>query len=86
MAYLGRKSLTLPSARMPVLESVLGMLGNLLEPLCSGSDSQPLRLSIDLSLVGWALLFVSQCLDIGSVSRDEESADKSSNKDQGELK
>lgn len=81
LAYLGRKSLTLSSARMPVMESVMGMLGSLLEPLCNGNETQPLRSNTDLSLVGWALLFVSQCLEIGSVSRDDE--DKS-NKDQGQ--
>lgn len=84
LAYLGRKSLTLPSARMPVLESVLGMLGNLLQPLSSGNDSQPLRSNTDLSLVGWVLLFVSQCLDIGSGSRDEESTEKYMLKDHGQ--
>lgn len=83
LAYLGRKSLTLPSARLPVMEAVLGMLGNLLEPLCSGNESQPLRSNTDISLVGWALLFVSQCLDIGAVARDDENSDKSTNKDQG---
>lgn len=85
MAYLGRKSLTLPSARLPVMEAVLGMLGNLLGPLCSGNENQPLRSYTDISLVGWALLFVSQCLDIGSVSRDDENSDKSANKDQGKY-
>ncbi|XP_034239276.1 baculoviral IAP repeat-containing protein 6 isoform X4 [Thrips palmi] len=84
LAYLGRKSLTLPSARLPVMEAVLGMLGNLLGPLCSGNENQPLRSNTDISLVGWALLFVSQCLDIGSVSRDDENSDKSVNKDQGQ--
>lgn len=84
LAYLGRKSLTHPIARVPVLEAVLGMLGGLLQPLCNGMDG-PLRSTADLSLVGWALLFVSQCLDIGSVSRDEDCFDRPLNKDQGKA-
>lgn len=61
LSYLGRKSL-MAGAKNCVLESVMRALGQLVKPLtenCGGF----LRAQLDLSLIGWLLLFLSSCLD-----------------------
>ncbi|XP_069689782.1 baculoviral IAP repeat-containing protein 6 isoform X2 [Periplaneta americana] len=83
LTYLGRKSLAGGATRCSVLDSVLGTLTRLLSPLTS-HESGFLRAEMDLSLIGWILLFLSVCLDVsGTPCSTEEMADKSKDKDQG---
>lgn len=85
LTYLGRKSLAGGATRCSVLDSVLGTLTKLLLPL-STHQAGFLRAEMDLSLIGWILLFLSVCLDTGSTSfGSEEMADKSKDRDQGRV-
>lgn len=61
LSYLGRKSL-MGGARNCVLESVMKALGQLVKPLTENFGGF-LRAQLDLSLIGWLLLFLSSCLD-----------------------
>jgi hypothetical protein len=49
-------------ARNSVLESVLRALGQLVKPLTEKFGGF-VRAQLDLSLIGWLLLFLSSCLD-----------------------
>ncbi|KAJ9600171.1 hypothetical protein L9F63_009505, partial [Diploptera punctata] len=61
LTYLGRKSLAGGATRCSVLDSVLGTLTRLLSPLTS-HQSGFLRAEMDLSLIGWILLFYLSAL------------------------
>lgn len=61
LTYLGRKSL-LSSTKSTVLESVLQALGKLLKPIFETKGYK--KAQLDLSLIGWLLLFLSSCLDV----------------------
>ncbi|XP_065342145.1 baculoviral IAP repeat-containing protein 6 isoform X6 [Cloeon dipterum] len=61
LTYLGRKSL-LSSAKSTVLESVLLALGKLLKPIHEKKGYK--KAQLDLSLIGWLLLYLSSCLDV----------------------
>ncbi|KDR13250.1 hypothetical protein L798_12638, partial [Zootermopsis nevadensis] len=83
LTYLGRKSLGGGATRCSVLDSVLGTLTRLLSPLTT-HQAGFLRAEMDLSLIGWILLFLSVCLDTNGTSGcSEEIADKSKDRDQG---
>lgn len=85
LTYLGRKSLGGGATRCSVLDSVLGTLTRLLSPLTT-HQAGFLRAEMDLSLIGWILLFLSVCLDTNGTSGcSEEIADKSKDRDQGEV-
>ncbi|XP_059477801.1 baculoviral IAP repeat-containing protein 6 [Neocloeon triangulifer] len=61
LTYLGRKSL-LSSPKSSVLESVLLALGKLLKPIHEAKGYK--KAQLDLSLIGWLLLYLSSCLDV----------------------
>lgn len=85
LTFLGRKSLAGGAPRCSVLDSVLGTLTRLLSPL-STHEAGFLRAEMDLSLIGWILLFLSVCLDAsGTCGGSEDVADKSKERDQGRL-
>lgn len=85
LTYLGRKSLGGGATRCSVLDSVLGTLTTLLSPLTT-HQAGFLRAEMDLSLIGWILLFLSVCLDTNGTSGcSEEMADKSKDRDQGRV-
>lgn len=85
LTYLGRKSLAGGAPRCSVLDSVLGTLTRLLSPL-STYEAGFLRAEMDLSLIGWILLFLSVCLDSsGTCGGSEDVADKSKDRDQGRV-
>ena len=79
---MGRKSLAGGASRCSVVDSVLGTLTRLLSPLTS-HQSGFLRAEMDLSLIGWILLFLSVCLDTNGTSSGYEEGDKAKEKDQG---
>ncbi|PSN56888.1 hypothetical protein C0J52_00682 [Blattella germanica] len=83
LTYLGRKSLLGGATRCSVLDSILGTLTRLLSPL-TAHQTGFLRAEMDLSLIGWILLFLSVCLDTNCNSTSsEEMTDKSKDKEQG---
>lgn len=85
LTFLGRKSLAGGAPRCSVLDSVLGTLTRLLSPL-STHEAGFLRAEMDLSLIGWILLFLSVCLDSnGTCGGSEDVADKSKDRDQGRV-
>jgi baculoviral IAP repeat-containing protein 6 len=85
LTFLGRKSLAGGAPRCSVLDSVLGTLTRLLSPL-STHEAGFLRAEMDLSLIGWILLFLSVCLDAsGTCGGSEDVADKSKDRDQGRV-
>lgn len=84
LVYLGRKSLSGGASRSTVMDSVLKTLLTQLAPLAYVNPPPGyLRTHMDLPLVGWLLLFLSQCLDStgSSANPAEETADKKSDKD-----
>lgn len=76
LVFMGRKSLCGGASRTTVIDSVLKTLLQQLTPLAV-TDSAPafLRSNMDLSLIGWLLLFLSQCLDF-TTSSSEDAQDK----------
>ncbi|XP_011349517.2 baculoviral IAP repeat-containing protein 6 isoform X2 [Ooceraea biroi] len=61
LTFLGRKSLITGGNKPSVIESMVRTLGKLLAPLTNGQLSDSNRL--DITLIGWVLLFLSVCLD-----------------------
>jgi len=85
LTFLGRKSLAGGAPRCSVLGSILGTLTRLLSPL-STHEAGFLRAEMDLSLIGWILLFLSVCLDSsGTCGGSEDVADKSKDRDHGRV-
>lgn len=75
--YLGRKSLSGGASRSTVIDSVLKTLLQQLTPLAlSGPAPGPLRSHMDLPLIGWLLLFLSQCLDSTALISGDDTQDK----------
>lgn len=83
IAYLGRKSLSVPSSRASVIDAALETLTKLLQPLVNqsadganvsgaSSSSYPFQTNFDIGLLGWLLLYVSQCLDVGQPSKFDQ--------------
>ncbi|XP_062579414.1 baculoviral IAP repeat-containing protein 6-like [Saccostrea cucullata] len=64
---MGQKSLSGPSA-VSIMESLLDMLARVLSPLVAGQAGM-----IDLTLVGWILLFLCRSLDHTSLNNDDSS-------------
>lgn len=61
LTFLGRKSLIAGGSKSSVIEAMVRTLGKLLEPLTNARPSDSNRL--DITLIGWVLLFLSVCLD-----------------------
>ncbi|XP_059612083.1 baculoviral IAP repeat-containing protein 6 [Phlebotomus argentipes] len=87
LTYLGRKSITMGSCRVTVIDAVLKTLAKFLAPLSSNfqmefstEENQEGRndfchwASTDLQLIGWLLLFLSVCLDDCGDKKDQSSA------------
>ncbi|XP_055696918.1 baculoviral IAP repeat-containing protein 6 isoform X3 [Phlebotomus papatasi] len=87
LTYLGRKSITMGSCRVTVIDAILKTLAKFLAPLSNnfrmefagGDDDQDGRndfchwASTDLQLIGWLLLFLSVCLDDCGDKKDQSS-------------
>lgn len=81
LVFLGRKSLCGGANRSTVIDSVLKTVLQQLMPLAL-NDPAPgfLRSHMDLPLIGWLLLFLSQCLDFTGPSNNyEDTNDKLKN-------
>ncbi|XP_054283105.1 baculoviral IAP repeat-containing protein 6 [Macrosteles quadrilineatus] len=77
LVYLGRKSLCGGASRSTVIDSVLKTLLMQLTPLALTNLSPGfLQSNMDLPLISWLLLFLSQCLD-STPNSSEETQDKS---------
>ncbi|XP_055678934.1 baculoviral IAP repeat-containing protein 6 isoform X2 [Lutzomyia longipalpis] len=88
LTYLGRKSITMGSCRVTVIDAVLKTLAKFLAPLSTNyrmefsaeDQEQDGRndfchwASTDLQLIGWLLLFLSVCLDDCGDKKDQSSA------------
>ncbi|EFN66625.1 Baculoviral IAP repeat-containing protein 6 [Camponotus floridanus] len=61
LTFLGRKSLVAGGNKSSVIEAMVRTLGKLLTPLTNVQSSDSNRL--DVTLIGWVLLFLSICLD-----------------------
>ncbi|KAL6430648.1 hypothetical protein ACFW04_006912 [Cataglyphis niger] len=61
LTFLGRKSLVAGGNKSTVIEAMVRTLGKLLAPLTNVQSSDSNRL--DVTLIGWVLLFLSICLD-----------------------
>ncbi|KAK3576772.1 hypothetical protein CHS0354_014586 [Potamilus streckersoni] len=82
---MGQRTLQGPAA-VSMMESILGMLAKVLSPLSTGQPSGASALqagNIDLSLVGWILLFLCRNLDNTFTSNGEDADRGASKKDQG---
>ncbi|CAK9813280.1 Baculoviral IAP repeat-containing protein 6 [Anthophora quadrimaculata] len=62
LTLLGRKSLIAGVNRSSVIDAMVCTLGKLLAPLSSAQTSDQSN-NLDLTLIGWVLLFLSVCLD-----------------------
>lgn len=88
LVYLGRKSLCGGASRNTIMDSVLKTLLKQLLPLASYQPTPGfLRSHMDLPLIGWLLLFLSQCLDsavpVQSSANDQSQHKIKNDKDQG---
>ena len=84
---MGQRSLQGPNA-VSIMESLLAMLARVLSPIMGnhGGGVIPHTGQVDLSLIGWILLFLCRNLDntlTSNGSAEEEGASKKE-KDQGE--
>ena len=84
---MGQRSLQGPNA-VSIMESLLAMLARVLSPIMGnhGGGVIPHTGQVDLSLIGWILLFLCRNLDntlTANGSAEEEGASKKE-KDQGE--
>ncbi|XP_067212436.1 baculoviral IAP repeat-containing protein 6 isoform X3 [Linepithema humile] len=61
LTFLGRKSLIAGGNKSSVIEAMVRTLSKLLAPLTNAQPSESSRL--DITLIGWVLLFLSVCLD-----------------------
>lgn len=61
LTYLGRKSLIAGGNKSSVIEAMVRTLGKLLAPLTNAPSNSN---RLDITLIGWVLLFLSVCLDI----------------------
>jgi baculoviral IAP repeat-containing protein 6 len=61
LTFLGRKSLIAGGNKSSVIEAMVRTLSKLLAPLTNVQPSDSSRL--DITLIGWVLLFLSVCLD-----------------------
>lgn len=66
LTLLGRKSLIAGVNRSSVIDAMVQTLGKLLTPLSNAQTSNTNHL--DITLIGWVLLFLSVCLDTIAVS------------------
>ncbi|GAB1609836.1 baculoviral IAP repeat-containing protein 6-like isoform X2 [Argonauta hians] len=80
LTALGQKSLMGPMA-VNILESLLGMLVHAVAPLMPVGVSRMPSGSVDLTLVGWILLFLCRNLDQTMQNGNNGDDDKSSRKD-----
>ncbi|GAB0094178.1 Baculoviral IAP repeat-containing protein 6 [Sergentomyia squamirostris] len=87
LTYLGRKSITMGSCRVTVIDAILKTLAKFLAPLSNNyrmeyaaDEEHDERndfchwASTDLQLIGWLLLFLSVCLDDCGEKKDQSSA------------
>ncbi|XP_015440195.1 PREDICTED: baculoviral IAP repeat-containing protein 6 [Dufourea novaeangliae] len=79
LTFLGRKSLIAGVNRSSVIDAMVRTLGKLLAPLSTPQTSNANRL--DVTLIGWVLLFLSVCLDTVAIPPpcSEGSSDKIKN-------
>ena len=88
LTAMGQRSLQGPNA-VSIMESLLAMLARVLSPIMGnhGGGVIPHTGQVDLSLIGWILLFLCRNLDntlTSNGSAEEEGASKKE-KDQGEI-
>ncbi|XP_076225750.1 BIR repeat containing ubiquitin-conjugating enzyme isoform X2 [Nomia melanderi] len=81
LTFLGRKSLIAGVNRSSVIDAMVRTLGKLLAPLSNVQSSNTNRL--DITLIGWVLLFLSVCLDTVAVPPPCSEGSSEKNKDQG---
>jgi len=60
LTFLGRKSLIAGGNKSSVIEAMVRTLGKLLAPLTNAPSNSN---RLDITLIGWVLLFLSVCLD-----------------------
>ncbi|KAL0100417.1 hypothetical protein PUN28_019635 [Cardiocondyla obscurior] len=60
LTFLGRKSLIAGGNKSSVIEAMVRTLGKLLAPLTNAPSNSS---RLDITLIGWVLLFLSVCLD-----------------------
>nr|XP_033324348.1 baculoviral IAP repeat-containing protein 6 [Megalopta genalis] len=81
LTYLGRKLLIAGVNRSSVIDAMVRTLGKLLAPLSTPPASSANRL--DITLIGWVLLFLSVCLDTVAIPPPCSEGNGEKNKDQG---
>ncbi|XP_016842826.1 baculoviral IAP repeat-containing protein 6 isoform X2 [Nasonia vitripennis] len=81
LTFLGRKSLIAAANKSSVVDAMVRTLGRLLAPLSSGQTDNSSRL--DITLIGWVLLFLSVCLDTTAVHPTSSEDNHDKNKEQG---
>ncbi|XP_076233643.1 BIR repeat containing ubiquitin-conjugating enzyme [Calliopsis andreniformis] len=83
LTFLGRKSLITSCNRSSVIDVMVRTLGKLLAPLTNAQSSSTNRL--DVTLIGWVLLFLSVCLDTIAIPASCLEGTNDKNKEQGLL-
>ncbi|XP_076756528.1 BIR repeat containing ubiquitin-conjugating enzyme isoform X2 [Xylocopa sonorina] len=83
LTLLGRKSLIAGVNRSSVIDAMVRTLGKLLAPLSNGPTTDANHL--DITLIGWVLLFLSVCLDTIAIPSSCLEGNNEKNKDQGLL-
>ncbi|XP_076283788.1 BIR repeat containing ubiquitin-conjugating enzyme isoform X2 [Lasioglossum baleicum] len=79
LTYLGRKSLIAGVNRSSVIDAMVRTLGKLLAPLSAPQNANRL----DITLIGWVLLFLSVCLDTVAIPSPSLEGNGEKSKEQG---
>lgn len=83
LTFLGRKSLIAGANKSSVVDAMVRTLGRLLAPISNGQASS--SNSLDTTLIGWVLLFLSVCLDTSTQQSTSLEENQDKNKEQGTL-
>ncbi|XP_043255701.1 baculoviral IAP repeat-containing protein 6 [Colletes gigas] len=83
LTFLGRKSLIAGVNRSSVIDAMVRTLGKLLTPLSNAQTSGANRL--DITLIGWVLLFLSVCLDTVAIPPPYLEGNNEKSREQGLL-
>ncbi|XP_076667240.1 BIR repeat containing ubiquitin-conjugating enzyme isoform X2 [Andrena cerasifolii] len=83
LTFLGRKSLIAGVNRSSMIDAMVRTLGKLLAPLSNAQTSSTNRL--DVTLIGWVLLFLSVCLDTIAIPPPSLEANSEKTREQGLL-
>lgn len=81
LTFLGRKSLVTAGSKSSVIDAMVRTLGKLLAPLSNAQTSN--ANCLDVTLIGWVLLFLSVCLDTIAVAPACLEGNNEKNKEQG---